>query len=80
MPVSPVSQQRNVIREKPPPEVGSAGCWLLLRVILTNRDYVSPNIFFKMMKQFPNSILIKKKKKVKVYSVARNPPANPGDL
>lgn len=30
---------------------------------LTNRDYFSPNIFFKMMKQFPNSILIKEKKK-----------------
>ena len=28
---------------------------------LTNRDYFSPNVFFKMMQQFPNSILVKKK-------------------
>ena len=55
---------------------------------LTNRDYFSPNFFFKMMQQFPNSILVKKKKESRYTrhlgfsggSVVKNPPANAGDL
>ena len=68
-------QQRDVIREETPSR--GRQCWLFAPVLCHPQcaPHLSPTgivflptFFFKMMKQLPNSILVKKKKKVKVHA------------